>query len=133
MTSRFPTQDTIQTALSLATRAPSVHDAQPWLWRVGANSLHLYAVADGRDLTADTQNRDALLSCGASLHHCVVALAALGWRAKVQRLPSASEPEHLAVLELYPHAASPLDVALAAAIPRHRSDWRPYSAWPVST
>jgi nitroreductase len=128
----FPKEDTIHMALSLATRAPSIHDTQPWQWRVGAQGLHLYADADWRGPQADAEGRDVLLSCGASLHHCVVALAALGWRAKVKRLPDAAEPEHLAELELYPHPASTLDVALAAAIPRQRNDWRPYSSWPVS-
>jgi nitroreductase len=132
MISCFPTEDTIHTALSLATRAPSIHDSQPWLWRVGAQSLHLYADADWRGPHTDAEGRDVLLSCGASLHHCLVALAALGWRAKVKRLPDATEPEHLAALELYPHAASALDVVLASAIPRQRNDWRPYSSWPVS-
>ncbi|HTI80502.1 MAG TPA: nitroreductase family protein, partial [Acetobacteraceae bacterium] len=63
----------------------------------------------------------------------VVALAALGWRAKVQWLPDVAEPEHLAALQLYPHPASALDVMLAAAIPRQRDDWRPYSSWTVSS
>jgi nitroreductase len=45
---------------------------------------------------------------------------------------SAAEPEHLADLEMSPHPASALDVALAAAIPRQRNDWRPYSSWAVS-
>jgi nitroreductase len=130
----LPDHETIHTALSLATRAPSINDSQPWLWRVGAESLHLYTDPDrARALDTESDNRDDLLSCGASLHHCVVALAALGWRAKVERLPDTAEPEHLAALELYRHPVSALDVALATAIPRRRSDWRPYSSWPVST
>jgi hypothetical protein len=79
------------------------------------------------------ESRKVLLSCGAALHHCVVALGALGWRAKVQWLPDVAEPEHLAALQLYPHPASALDVMLAAAIPRQRDDWRPYSSWTVSS
>jgi nitroreductase len=132
MISCFPAEGTIHTALSLATRAPSIHDSQPWLWRVGAQSLHLYADADWRGPHDDAESRDVLLSCGASLHHCVVALAALGWRARVQRFPDAAEPEHLAALELSPHPPSAVDVAFAAAMPRQRNDWRPYSSWPVS-
>ncbi|HKP39553.1 NAD(P)H nitroreductase [Mycobacterium sp.] len=128
-----PDHETIHTALSLATRAPSINDSQPWLWRVGAQSLHLYADPDRGGLDTDPQSRDVLLSCGAALHHCVVALAALGWRAKVQRLPDPAEPGHVAALELSRHPAGALDAALASAIPRRRSDWRPYSPWPVST
>jgi nitroreductase len=132
MTSCFPAEDTIQTALSLATRAPSIHDAQPWLWRVGTHSLHLYTNDVWRPSDTEVEGRDVLLSCGASLHYCVVAFAALGWRAEVRRLPDPTEPDHLAALEFYPHAASAVDVVLAAAIPRQRCDWRPYSRWPVS-
>src|SRR5690349_22918572 len=110
MISCFPKENTIHTALSLATRAPSVGDVQPWLWRVGTQSLHLYADANWRGAHTDAEDRDTLLSCGASLHHCLVALAAMGWRARVQRLPDAAEPEHLAALELYPHSPSALDV-----------------------
>lgn len=132
MIARLPNSETIHTALSLATRAPSINDSQPWLWRVDAQSLHLYADPHRSGLDTDEESRGALLSCGASLHHCVVALAALGWRANVQRLPDAGDPAHLAALELYRRPASALDVALAVAIPRRRSDWRPYSSWPVS-
>jgi nitroreductase len=132
MISPSPSEDTIHTALSLATRAPSVRDCQPWLWRVAAGGLHLYADPDGRGLPAEAESRHVLLSCGASLQHCVIALSALGWRAKVHRLPNPAEPEHLASLELRPRPPSALDVVLAAAIPRQRNDWRPYSSWPVS-
>jgi nitroreductase len=132
MIASLPSRETIHTALSLATRAPSIHDSQPWLWRVGTQNLHLYADSDRAGLDNHAESRDLLLSCGASLHHCVVALAALGWRAKVHRLPDTAEPDHLAALELYRHPPSALDVALAMAIPRRRSDWRPYSSWPVS-
>jgi nitroreductase len=132
MISCIPDEATIHTAMSLAARAPSFHDRQPWLWRVAADSLHLYADSDRRGPETDAESRDVLLSCGAALHHGVVALAALGWRAKVQWLPNAAEPEHLAAVELYPHPASALDVVLASAIPRQREDWRLYSSFPVS-
>jgi nitroreductase len=133
MTACLPDRDTLHTALSLATRAPSADDSQPWLWRVGDATLHLHANPDRRSAGTDAESRDVLLSCGASLSHLVIALAALGWRAKVQRLPDAADPKHLAALELYRHPASALDVVLASAIPRQHKDWRPYSSWPVPT
>jgi nitroreductase len=49
----------------------------------------------------------------------------------VTRLPNGADPDHLATIELSPHPADFVDVALAAAIPRRRTDRRHYSAWPV--
>lgn len=63
----------------------------------------------------------------ASLHHCVVALEARGWGTEVHRFP-AQRSDHLAEVEVFPRAPDPLDLALVRAIPRRRTDRRPYSA-----
>lgn len=131
MDDRVPDAATVRTALTLASRAPSVHNTQPWRWRVDAAGVHLYADA-GRQLpNTDPDGRDLILSCGTALHHCVAAFAAVGWRAKVTRLPDPADPAHLATIELSPHPADFVDIALAAAIPRRRTDRRHYSSWPV--
>lgn len=131
MDTRFPDAGTIRTALTLASRAPSVHNTQPWRWRVDATSLQLYA-DPGRQLpNTDPDGRDLMLSCGTALHHCVAAFAAVGWRSRVSRLPNADDPTHLATIELSPQVADYVDIALAAAIPRRRTDRRHYSSWPV--
>ena len=132
MSAHFPDVETIRSALSLAVRAPSVHNSQPWQWRVGKDSLHLYADPDRHLLHTDPDARDMLLSCGAALNHCVVALAALGWQSKIHRLPNPDEGHRLASIELYRYPASEVDITLAAAIPRRRTDRRHYSPWPVS-
>src|SRR6201993_1420242 len=129
MSAHFPDHETVYTALSLATRAPSVHNTQPWRWRVGSDSLHLYAERGLNLPSTDPDGRDLILSCGIALHHCVVALAALGWQSKVHRLPNADESEHLAAVEVYRRPASEVDITLAAAIPRRRTDRRHYSSW----
>jgi nitroreductase len=131
MSAHFPDVDTIRSALALAVRAPSVHNSQPWQWRMGDRSLHLYADPDLHLRQTDPDARDMMISCGASLSHCVIAFAALGWQSKVHRFPNPSDPHHLAAIELYRHPANELDITLAAAIPRRRTDRRHYSAWPV--
>jgi nitroreductase len=131
MNAHFPDAGTIRTVLALASRAPSVHNTQPWRWLVGAESLHLYSDASRQLPNTDPDGRDLILSCGAALNHCVVALAAVGWRAKVTRLPNPADPSHLAAIELSRCTADSLDIALAAAIPRRRTDRRHYSSWPV--
>jgi hypothetical protein len=131
MGGQFPGTDTLRSALALANRAPSVHNTQPWQWRVDGDSIHLLANPDLLLPHTDPERRDLILSCGAVLNHCVVALAALGWRAKVQRLPNHGDINHLAVLQLSSAPVAQLDVTLAAAIPRRRTDRRDCSAWPV--
>lgn len=131
MNAHFPDVETIRSALSLASRAPSVHNSQPWQWRVGEQSLHLYADPELHLPHTDPDTRDMMLSCGAALNHCVVAFAALGWQSKVHRLPNPDEQHRLASIELYRYPATEVDITLAAAIPRRRTDRRYYSSWPV--
>ena len=131
MDARFPDADTLRTVMGLASRAPSVHNTQPWRWRLDAASVRLYSDESRQLPNTDPDGRDLILSCGAALHHCVVALAAVGWRSKVTRLPNPTDPRHLATIELSPHPADSVDIALAAAIPRRRTDRRYYSCWPV--
>lgn len=131
MDSGFPDDETLRAALALAVRAPSIHNSQPWLWRIGERTVHLYADA-GRQLShADPSRRELILSCGVALQHFAAALAALGWQAHVHRLPNGRDPDHLASIELIRSEATEQDVALAAAIPRRRTDRRWFSSWPV--
>ena len=127
----FPDAETMRAALSLAVRAPSVHNSQPWLWRVGPHTVHLYADPDLHLTKTDPDQRDLMLSCGIALNHCVVALAALGWQSKIHRFPNPSDPNHVAAIELHRQTPAEIDVALAAAIPRRRTDRRNFSRWTV--
>jgi len=82
-------------------------------------------------MTIDPDGRDLLLSCGAALHHLVVALAGWGWSAQVDRFPDPENSHHLA--RVWPSTRSPSagPVALARAIPLRRTDRRRFSAQPV--
>jgi hypothetical protein len=121
----------VLTALTLANRAPSVHNSQPWRWRFGRGSLHLYADLRRWLPATDPDGRDVLLSCGAVLHHVTVALAATEIRATVHRLPNPDEPDHLAAVELTPGTCTATELALAGAISRRRTDRRRFDNWPV--
>ncbi len=131
MSAHFPDVETVRAAMMLAVRAPSVHNSQPWQWRVGKESIHLYANPDLLLPHTDPEARDFMLSCGAALNHCQLAFAALGWQSKINRLPNPDDSNHLAVLKLHRYPATDADIALAAAIPRRRTDRRHYSSWPV--
>ena len=105
MSVAFPEPDTLRAVLSMAMRAPSVHNSQPWHWRVGPSSLQLYADYSRHLPNTDPDRRDMMVSCGAALHHCTVALAALGWQARIRRFPDPADPTHLASIEMRPLVA----------------------------
>lgn len=130
VTPEFPDPQTLRAVLAMATQAPSVHNSQPWHWRVGARSLHLYA-DPGRLPGTDSDRPSLLVSCGSSLHHCAVALAAMGWRPTVRRLPDPADPAHLADLTVEPQTPDELDVTLAVAVGRCRVERRSFGPWPV--
>jgi hypothetical protein len=132
MNDGFPDAGTLRTVLTLATRAPSIHNTQPWRWRVGTASLDLFSEPDMQLHSTDPDGRDLIISCGVTLHHCVVALASMGWQAKVSRFPDPDNTRHLATIEVQPHIPDQAGIALAAAIPRRRTDRRAYSSWPVA-
>ena len=125
-----PDDRTVREALRLANQAPSVHNTQPWRWLVGDSSVHLMADWSRQVPATDPDGRDLLVSCGAALHHLRVALASLGWRATVHRLPG-GDLNHLAAIDVSPGAPSEEELALALAIPRRHTDRRGFTSWPV--
>jgi nitroreductase len=127
---RVPKQ-TLRRVVELATRAPSVHNTQPWRWRGGPHSLELYADRT-RTLTAsDPDGRNLVISCGAALHHAQVAADALGWCVTVTRLPDPQQPDLLARLELAPGTPSRHAEERLEAIDRRCTDRRRFTSWPV--
>ncbi|MBX7434465.1 nitroreductase family protein [Mycobacterium sp. Y57] len=123
MAGAFPMQSTLEAVLDLATRAPSAGNSQPWRWLVDHRGLHLYA---DYSRATGAAPRDMLLSCGAVLDHCVVALAAAGWFPRVHRFPEPVEDGHVALFEIIEQPPRRVDAELSAAISGRRSDRRPF-------
>lgn len=83
-----------------AGRAPSVHNTQPWRWRVHPDWMELRADRSRQLGVADPQGRLLMISCGAALHHARVAIEAQGWQPDVVRQPEPDDPDFLARITL---------------------------------
>jgi nitroreductase len=123
-------------AVRTAGLAPSVHNTQPWRWRVHRHSPHPYAdlYADrSRQLgAADREGRLLTVSCGTALHHARIALTAAGWRPMVETLPTPGDRDHLARLRPAGRIdVSPESVRRVQAAEIRRTDRRPLTATPV--
>src|SRR5919204_271734 len=72
--------------ISLAARAPSVHNTQPWRFEVSERAIELYADAS-RQLLEDPAGREMLISCGAALYGLRLGIRSLGYRTEVELFP----------------------------------------------
>jgi nitroreductase len=127
---RIP-QLTLRRIVELASRAPSVHNTQPWRWRGAAQSLELYADRSRQLRVADPDGRNLVVSCGVALHHAQAAADALGWSARVTRLPDPARPDLLARLALAPATSSRHAAQLLVAMEKRCTDRRRFTSWPV--
>ena len=126
MAGAHPDRAVLEAVLDLAARAPSPQNSQPWRWQVDDAGLHLHADWSRAVADSGAGRRDVLISCGAVLDHCAVALAAEGWRPHVRRFPMPDDPGHIALFEVIEHPAQPGHRELAAAIGSRRSDRREF-------
>lgn len=119
----------ITKAVELASRAPSLHNSQPWRWVASSAIVELFLDPHRLVTSADGSGREAIISCGALLDHFQVAMAAAGWDTNVDEFPNPNNPDHLAAIDF-----APMDYVAQArrdradAISRRRTDRRPFRA-----
>jgi hypothetical protein len=126
-----PGDRTITDIVSAACRAPSVHNSQPWRWTYDGARLDLYADWSRQLRHGDPDRRDLEISCGAALHHAVIAAAGDGYPARVERLPDGHDASHLASMTFREVEPSISAKALARAIYDRYTDRRSPSSTPV--
>jgi len=131
MTQTAPAPNIIRDAVTLACRAPSLHNSQPWRWVADGAALHLFADTTRLMLATDSTGREITLSCGAVLDHLRVAMAAAGWDTAVERFPDRHDPDHLAVIGFTPMPmVTDAHRQCADAILARRTDRLPFDAPP---
>jgi nitroreductase len=117
--------------VAMAARAPSLHNTQPWRFRIRGGCTAVEVLADPARMlpVADPRGRAAHISCGAALLNLRVAAAAAGLEPDVRLLPEPAQPLLLAEVRLaQAHPVTSWDLELRAAITRRRTNREPYSS-----
>src|SRR6516165_11566628 len=113
--------------IATAGRAPSVHNTQPWRFRVGEYAIELYADL-GRKLQADPIGREMLISCGAALFGLRLAVRSLGYLPVVELLPDRDQLRLLARVTL--GASEPMTIQerrMLEALPHRHTHRGPFT------
>lgn len=117
-----------EAAVAVAVRAPSIHNTQPWGWRLGAEGLTLRADRSRQLVVADPDGHSLLVSCGAALQLTELALRAQGWEVETTLRPDSAGPDALAVLRpVDRHDPDDVSEAQVHAALRRHSDRRPFA------
>ncbi len=114
--------------LAVAGRAPSVHNTQPWRFRLAPGRVELHADPTRRLPATDPDDRELRLACGAALFNLRLALQARGIR------PLVSLVSGPALAEVRVGGRFPVDEEtrqLLTAVPARRSNRKPFHAEPV--
>lgn len=120
----------VRRLLVAAGQAPSVHNTQPWRFRVpNGRHLELLADPDRRLRVADPRGRSQHVSCGAALFNVRLAVRAAGQRPVVWLLPNPDDdPRLLAAVRITDaRPASDEHRELYDLIPVRRTSREPYA------
>jgi hypothetical protein len=117
--------------ISMAARAPSVHNTQPWRFRVDPDAAELWS-DPRRKLRADPSGREMLISCGAALFGLRLAVRSLGYLPVTELLP---DPARLRLMaRVSTGAATPmnsLERRMLDAVPHRHTHRGPFASGPL--
>ncbi|MEV7182309.1 hypothetical protein [Kitasatospora sp. NPDC093679] len=92
----------LETLVSAAVAAPSIHNSQPWHFKLRpeTSTLEVRAVGERKLPQTDPRGQALYVSVGAAVFNLRVAARHLGWAPEVRLLPDPAEPDLLAAVEL---------------------------------
>jgi hypothetical protein len=123
----------VERLLMTAGRAPSLHNSQPWRFRVTPQTIEIHADPQRRVPVADPDGRELRMACGAALFNLRLALHECRIRPIVTLFPDRAQPGLLAVVR---HGGAkeptPEQSDLLRAVPAWRTNRHPFSDVPVN-
>ncbi len=123
--------DQVEFLIATAARAPSIHNTQPWRFRVRPYSIELLADPQ-RKLRVDALGREMLISCGGALFGLRLALRSLGYVPVVQVLPEPAKLRLLARVGIGgTEPATGAEREMLDALPHRHTHRGPFAAGPL--
>jgi nitroreductase len=125
--------DLVRRLIGAAGAAPSIHNTQPWRFKVTGDLIELHGDPDRMLWVADPRGRALHLSCGAALFNLKLAIRMLGAKPLVWPLPDPQhEPTLLASVQLEPsRPATSAEREMFEVIGRRHSSRAPFSPRPI--
>jgi nitroreductase len=127
------TGEQVADVLATAGRAPSLHNTQPWLFRLHPHVIELHANPERRLPVVDPDDREQRIACGAALFTLRLALHGLDIRPIVTLFPDSDRPDLVATVR---HGgtrpATPEHRRLLRAVPLRRTNRHPFTDGPVT-
>jgi hypothetical protein len=122
------TPDEVASVISLAARAPSLHNSQPWKFHPRPDCIELLADPDRKLTAVDPAGRELMISCGAAVFGLRLGLRRVGRLPGVALQPDPAQPLLLARVWPAGHAArTPAEADLIAAVPHRHTHRGPFS------
>jgi nitroreductase len=127
-TPRQLAEGVLAACVQAAIAAPSIHNSQPWRFRICSGGIDVYADWSRRLEVIDPSGRELLISVGAAVFNLRVAMRRHGRLPRLRLSPEPAEPDLVArVVPGPPAAPDPAVNALAEAIPRRHTSRRPFA------
>lgn len=122
-----PARDKLRFLLGYAVLAPSLHNAQPWLFRIVDDHLEVLADRTRALPVVDPHDRVLTIGCACALFNVRIAARHFGYQVTVELLPDPSRHDLLARVALGAHKSSNHEEnTLFAAITRRRTNRMPF-------
>lgn len=118
--------------LNYAVLAPSVHNTQPWIFKIVSGEVELYADRQRGLPVMDPHGRALVMSCGAALLNLRVAMRHFGHLPIVHTFPDLDDPDLLAFIRMGRRQPPSLhDSRLFTGIKQRHTNRGPFEPRPV--
>jgi hypothetical protein len=118
--------------LAAAVAAPSIHNSQPWLFRLRGTEVDVIVDRRRQLEVADPDGREMYISVGTALFNLRIAMLAHGREALVRLLPDPGRPDLAATVAVGPGMRPDAGTrALAEAVARRHTNRGPFWSKPV--